>query len=254
MTTHIVHGAAETLSTRHLPSWLVLAMAAGATNAGAFLASQRYVTHVTGTVTQVGLDIGQWFLMFEYWLVLLAFIVGAFISVLAVQARVLTGKRPVPWVPLLAVVALLTVTAIAGHFGIFGVMGGELEETSDFAFLCLLALAMGLMNATVASTTALSVRTTHMTGPATDVGVHLGVAIYSTGEARRQALQLAALRGGKIVAFVLGAVLMTEVAAEHFGYLSFLLPALLITFATARSYAPSAMETPKLAPASVPNR
>ena len=46
------------------------------------------------------------------------------------------------------------------------------------------------------------------------MGVHLGVAIYSTGEARRQALQLAALRGGKIVAFVLGAVLMTEVAAE----------------------------------------
>ena len=37
--------------------------------------------------------------------------------------------------------------------------------------LSLLAFAMGLQNAAVASTTGLAVRTTHLTGPATDLGI-----------------------------------------------------------------------------------
>jgi len=37
--------------------------------------------------------------------------------------------------------------------------------------MALLAFAMGLMNATVATTTSLAVRTSHMTGPASDFGV-----------------------------------------------------------------------------------
>lgn len=247
---HVLHSAADVLSARHTPSWMALALAAGATNAGAFLASERFVTHVTGTVTRVGLDGGRWALMGEYALVVGFFIFGAFLSVLAVQGRVARGRAPLAWVALAVVTGVLFAVALAGHSGLFGPLGGAVEEPADFALLSGLALAMGLMNATVASTTALSVRTTHMTGPATDVGVSLGVALFSGGAERTRALQLAGLRGGKLVAFSLGAFFMVELVARQ-GFLAFVAPALLIATATARSYLtyPDAGETPVVHPA-----
>jgi uncharacterized membrane protein YoaK (UPF0700 family) len=233
----VMLSAEEALEPKHFGSWLTFALAAGATNAGAYLACQRFVTHVTGTVTQIGVDGGQWALMCEYGVVLALFIFGAFLSVLAVQRRAAQGKAPLAWAALAAVVMLLLAVAVAGHFNVFGPFGGSVEQPSDFLLLSVLALAMGLQNATVASTTGVSVRTTHMTGPATDVGVGLGVALFSSGEARKTALRLAALRGGKIAAFILGALVMTALVARV-GYASFVLPAVLVGLATARSYAP----------------
>jgi uncharacterized membrane protein YoaK (UPF0700 family) len=96
---------------------------------------------------------------------------------------------------------------------------------------------MGLMNASVASSTALAVRTTHMTGPATDLGVHLAVAWLATAEERKTALRLAALRGGKLVFFFLGAALMVP-AVRALGYLAFVAPAGFVLVATARSFFP----------------
>ena len=237
--THLLYNASDAVSARHIPSWLLLAAAAGATNAGVFLAGQRFVTHVTGTVTRIGLDAGAWMLMAEYTLVLAAFVFGAFLSVFGMQGRVARGLPPAPHIALLGVSAILTVVALAGRAGVFGAFGETVEQPADFALLWTLAFAMGLMNATVASSTAVALRTTHMTGPATDLGVGLGVALFSTGPARADALALAALRGGKLVAFVAGAVLMASVA-ERLDYLAFAAPAIAIVAATARSLLPRA--------------
>lgn len=239
----VVLTAQESLAPRNFVSWLTLALAAGAANAGAFLACQRFVTHVTGTVTRIGLDGGDWELMADYALVLFLFIFGAFLSVFAVQARALQGKPPLAWVALSVVVALLLGVALAGRLGVFGPFAGSVEQPTDFLLLSVLALAMGLQNATVASSTAVGVRTTHMTGPATDVGVHLGVALFTTGDARRDALRLALLRGGKIASFIFGALAMT-ILAGRVGYAAFAFPAALIALATARSFAPRLAFTP----------
>jgi uncharacterized membrane protein YoaK (UPF0700 family) len=239
----VLFSSAEVLSWRHAPTWLLLASVAGAVNAGAFLASERFVSHVTGTVTRMGLDVGAPTLLLDYGLVLLAFIAGAMASVLAIQARVWRGKKPLHALPLLVVAAVLVLAGVAGHFGAFGPMGGEVEEVSDFAFLCILAFAMGLMNATVASSTALAVRTTHMTGPATDFGVSLASAMLANGTARKEALRLAALRGGKILAFSVGAALMV-VTMGALGYLAFVYPALFLVVAAARSFLPAASKAP----------
>ena len=66
---------------------LLLSMSAGAVNAGAFLACQRFVSHVTGTVTLIGLDFGRWPLLGEYMLVLLCFLVGAMTAVFLLAQR-----------------------------------------------------------------------------------------------------------------------------------------------------------------------
>jgi uncharacterized membrane protein YoaK (UPF0700 family) len=142
-------------------------------------------------------------------------------------------------VPLFGTVAALIAVAMLGIAGFFGPLGGQLEEPADFALLLGCAFAMGLMNATVASSTAIAVRTTHMTGPATDFGVSLATAWFSEGAKRREALRVAALRGGKLLAFIGGAALMFPFIAR-LGHAAFLAPALIISFATVRSFLPTA--------------
>jgi uncharacterized membrane protein YoaK (UPF0700 family) len=147
-----LHSARDVLSRSHLPTWLMLAAAAGSVNAGALLACSRFVSHVTGTVTQIGVDFGaSLVLAFDYTLVLLAFIAGAMASVIPIQGRFHRGKAPLHAAPLVVVALVVLGTGVLGHFGVFGPIGGEIEEAADFWLLCVLAFAMGLLNATVAS-------------------------------------------------------------------------------------------------------
>jgi len=239
-----LHAPQAVFSLRHAPSWLLLAFAAGAVNAIAFLASTRYVTHVTGTVSRIGMDANSVVLALDYGIVLACFVVGAMVAAALLDGRHLRRKRPLHAVPLIAVSGLLAGVAIAGSLGLFGEFGGAVEGTRDFAFLSILAFAMGLQNAAVATSTGHVVRTTHMTGPATDLGVHLVTALCAAGGARHTALRHAALRIGKIAAFTVGAGVGTAlVPAARYG--AFLLPSVVVAGATLLSF----MNLPYSAPA-----
>ena len=224
-------------SPRHIPSWLALACAAGAVNGFAFLSCENFVSHVTGTATRIGVEWHHLGLAIEYTLVLVSFVIGAIASVLWLQARACQGKQPRWATPLRAVALLLAGAAIAGHNGYFGPFGGQTSGEPPFVLLSVLAFGMGLQNAAVASTTGLSVRTTHLTGPATDLGIHLGTAFFAGGEQRREALKGAWLRGAKIVAFVIGGGLSLPLT-EQLGYLALLAPASLISLAAVLSFLP----------------
>lgn len=222
---------------RHMLSWLALTCAGGAVNGFAFLSCKEFVSHVTGTATSVGLEWHHLGLAIEYALVLASFVVGAIASVIWLQARFYRGQRPRWATPLRAVALILAGAAIVGHNGYFGPFGGQLSDGPPFILLSVLAFTMGLQNAAVASTTGLAVRTTHLTGPATDLGIHLGTAFFAGSDERREAFKGAGLRAGKIITFAVGAGLSLPLA-ERFGYLSLLAPALLISFAAALSFLP----------------
>lgn len=222
---------------RHIPSWFALATAAGGINGFAFVSCEEFVSHITGTTTRAGLEWHHLGLAAEYTLVLVSFVVGAISSVIWLQARACRGKRPRWATPLRAVALILACAAIAGHIGYFGPLDGQASEEPPFVLLSVLAFAMGLQNAAVASTTGLAVRTTHLTGPATDLGIHLGTAYFASGVERREAFKGAGLRAGKIVAFAVGAGLSLPLA-HRFGYLALLGPAALISFAAVLSFIP----------------
>lgn len=230
-----LHKLEEVLSWRHAPTWMLLAFAAGSVNAIAFLSAQAYVSHVTGTVTRVGLNAGRWLLEFEYLLVLVCFIVGAMTSVLAIDGRYHRGKKPLYVAPLGMVALILGAVAVVGHLGHFGDFGVGTEHPGQFAMLYLLSFAMGLQNAAVATSTGMAVRTTHLTGPSTDLGVYLANSLYTQGEARSKALKQAMLRAGKVVAFGLGGALMLPTVA-HLGFLSFFVPAGAVILGTLLSF------------------
>lgn len=230
-----LHEPRSVLSLRHLPSWLMLAFAAGAVNVIAFLACSRFVSHVTGSVAQLGMDIGV--LAFDYAVVIGCFVVGAMFAAALLEGRSHRHKRPLFAVPLLLVSAILTSIASAGSAGMLGPFGGSIDSTRDLPFISILAFAMGLQNGSVASSTGQLVRTTHMTGPATDLGVHLTTAIYAQGNARLAALRHAGLRAVKIVAFGAGAA-AGALLAGPLGYAAFFVPAALVLGATALSFLP----------------
>lgn len=233
-----LHHLPSVLSFRHAPSWILLAMAAGCVNAGAFIACQRFVTHVTGTITHLGLNARHWDLALEYGGVFLCFVLGAMTSVLAIDGRFHRGRRPLHALPLLGVVLLLAGVAVAGAAGLFGPFGSTVEEPADFELLALLSFIMGLQNAAVATSTGQVVRTTHLTGPATDLGIHLATSFFTTGERRQTALRHALLRGSKVLGFCTGVMCMLPVARSA-GFWAFLLPAGLVLSATALSFVPS---------------
>ena len=82
------------------------------------------------------------------------------------------------------------------------------------------------------------VRTTHLTGPASDLGVYLGTAGVTVGANRAVALRAAGLRAMKIAAFIGGAAIMVP-AAKQWEFGAFFFPAMTVLLATALSFVPA---------------
>jgi uncharacterized membrane protein YoaK (UPF0700 family) len=231
----VVFTANQLTSVRLLPSWALLAFAAGAVNVGAFLACQRFVAHVTGNLTMMGANLNE--LALDSVAVLLCFIVGATSAIVLVR-RFGIGDRFLPyWIPLMLVSLVLGVVALLGRLGFFGDFGGTVETPHDLALLCMLSFSMGMQNAAVASSTDNAVRTTHMTGPATDFAVAAATLLVGKQEERGRAWRSALLRGTKLASFVLGAIMMVPLCRQ-IGFLAFLVPAVACTIATLTNYAP----------------
>jgi len=162
----------------------VLAFVAGAVNAGGFLAVQRYTSHMSGIVSSIADDLvlGQLALAMAGVSSLLAFILGAAVTALLVnwaRRRSLHGEFALPL--MLEAALLLT----------FGLLGANLELFVDVfvpSTVLLLCFLMGLQNAIVTKISQAEIRTTHMTGVITDLGLELGRLLYwnRTREANEQ--------------------------------------------------------------------
>jgi len=212
---------------------LALSFASGAVNAGSMLACGRFVTHVTGTATLIGLDVGRWALVTDYLLVLFSFIAGAIAVGAAPGGR---ERGPAARLALTVVVLVLALVTTLGVVGVFDPFGSTVEEASDFALLSMLGFAMGILNAS-SSRWMDNARVTHLTGEATDLGLAIGRGIRARGERRHEALSAALLRASKFVAFISGAGAMAWIGPKV-GYYAFIAPAALVLGVLARAFRP----------------
>ncbi|MCQ8895873.1 DUF1275 domain-containing protein [Limnobacter humi] len=153
---------------------IYLAAVAGAINAGGFLAVHQYTSHMTGVVSSLSdaWVLGQHTLVLAGAASLVSFLLGAMLCAILVnfaRKRRLTSEFAIP----LALEALLLLC--------FGVLGGRLDDYERFyipltaALLCFL---MGLQNALVSKLSKSEIRTTHVTGIVTDLGIELGKLLY----------------------------------------------------------------------------
>jgi uncharacterized membrane protein YoaK (UPF0700 family) len=230
-----LHRPETIFSLRHVPSWLLLAAAAGTVNGLAFLAAERFVTHVTGTATSLGMAAAKFWLAADFAVVLGCFVLGAAAAAFAIDVRAERGERPLYAWPLFLTSLLIAGVALAGRWGAFGPFGGAVDQPADFAMLSALSFAMGLQNGAVATSTGLVVRTTHLTGPATDLGLNLAQLAVAAGERRELALRNVALRASKIAAFIAGATFAVPLA-RALEYGAFLVPAVQVALANVLSF------------------
>ena len=210
-----------------------VAFVAGATNAGGFLAVHEYTSHVTGVVSSVvdSLVLGHIDVMLTGLAMLTSFVLGAMTTAILVNWGLRRQLVAAYGLPLLLEAALLLV---------FGVFGGAMNYATYFfapLTVTLLCFIMGLQNAVITKISHAEIRTTHLTGLVTDVGIELGKMVYFNADpqARRvqantQKLRLHSLLIGS---FVVGA-LAGAMGFKNLGFITTVPLALMLLVLVAR--------------------
>jgi uncharacterized membrane protein YoaK (UPF0700 family) len=157
---------------RRLGRWL--AFIAGAANAGGFLAVGQYTSHMSGIVSALAdnLSVGDFGLIVAGLSSLAAFITGAATSAIMINWGRRRRAQCEYALPLMLEAVLLLC---------FGLLGSNLENNRFLfvpATVGLLCYVMGLQNAIITKISKAEIRTTHMTGIVTDIGIELGKLFY----------------------------------------------------------------------------
>lgn len=150
-----------------------LTFIAGAVNAGGFLAVGQYTSHMSGILSSMAdhLALGGLTVVALGLSAFVPFVIGAACSAILInwgRRHHLGGRYALP----LMLEALL--------LSAFGALGWVAHPSPAFVAgaVPLLCFIMGLQNATVTKISGARMRTTHVTGIVTDIGIELGKLVY----------------------------------------------------------------------------
>ena len=218
---------------------LSLAFVAGATNAGGFLAVHEYTSHMTGVVSSMADDLalGRIGLVLDWLGSLLAFLLGAATSAILINWARRRHSRHAYSLPLLIEAALLLA---------FGLLGSrhQLIGASMVLTVALLCYVMGLQNAMITKISNAEIRTTHVTGLVTDIGIELGKMLYWNGGGPsgghpevRANLEKLKVHTMLVLSFFVGGVI-GALGFKHVGYVSTVPLAVLLALLSSAQFIP----------------
>ena len=195
---------------KRLPPWVeigafLLAFLAGSVNAVGLLGfSHQSVSHLTGTSSLLGLALADLALQQAGHLLvtLISFLAGAMLSGLLITSTALKLGRHYGF-SLLIEAVLLTLAMLA------------LQRGSDLG-IYLASMACGLQNAMVTTYSGSIIRTTHLSGIFTDLGIMLGNRLRGGALDSRRLVLFLILIGGFVCGGVVGTLLFRGL---HFGAL-----------------------------------
>jgi uncharacterized membrane protein YoaK (UPF0700 family) len=227
-------GALRSESLNRQLAW-AMAFVAGAVNAGGFLAVGHYTSHMTGVASTLAdmVALGDLETALAALAMMLSFMGGAFLCTTLIsfgQRRRMRSRYA------------LTLLLEAGLLLVFGLMGARLETEIRFTLpttVMLLCFIMGMHNAVTSIISGAAVRTTHMTGTVTDIGIELSRLAYVNRHQRPGRERIVANRQKLIllllllVSFVGGGV-TGALAFKHIGYKATLPLAIFLCFLAAR--------------------
>jgi len=197
-----------------LPKWVeiggfFLALIAGSVNAIALLGfNHQGVSHLTGSSTLLGVELaqGNHAEAIHLVLILISFVVGAGVSGFVIGNESLKlGRRYSA--ALLSEAALLTVAMLL------------LGDGSNFGHY-LASAACGLQNAMTSTFSGAVVRTTHVTGIFTDLGITAGLWLRGKAADKRRVVLYLTLITGFVAGGIVGAI-----GFKDFGFHSMMFPA-----------------------------
>ena len=150
--------------------WLAgyLACVGGFVNSSGFVLIGMFTSHVTGNVGRLANDAasGQYAAALAALSLVLCFFAGAFIASGIVESRVLGGASSRAYA-----LALALETSLLLLFTLLSYVSTSNQPRARDAEAALLCAAMGLQNALVSRLSGAVVRTTHLTGVVTDLGI-----------------------------------------------------------------------------------
>lgn len=197
----------------------VLAFVAGAANAGGFLAVGQYTSHMTGMLSALAdnLVLGQFVLVGAGLVSVLAFVLGAMSTAWIVNWGMRLQLRSAYGLPLLLEAVLLLV------FGLFGAAMSLWHTVFLPVTVVLLCYIMGLQNAVITKISQARIRTTHVTGLVTDLGIELGKLLYVNRHPDMQPVRADRERlrvhAQLVLSFLVGGI-AGALGFKHLGYVS----------------------------------
>ena len=215
--------------------WALLSFKAGLMNAAGFFFAGSYVSHVTGFGTQIGIALGhqQIDLGIELLVIPIAFIGGGVLTSLLLDRGYSVDRIPnYPLVQFL-ITALLGLIALLCSWGVFERNPEFPNGEKSVVLIGLLCLVCGLKNSLTTWATHGKIRTTHLTGLSTDIGLHLPKLFQSEGANSRyrepkkvnyvRILTFFSFSGGSCVAAMLLSIIGYKIFYFTFGLSLFLL-------------------------------
>jgi uncharacterized membrane protein YoaK (UPF0700 family) len=202
----------------------LLGMTAGFVNAAGFLGFATLTTNVTGHVALFAEKIASrdWSNARVVALWMFLFLAGAFISSLIVS-RIGRNRQYSYVIPILIETLILGAVALEGHHYDESILSKELFAGS-------LLVAMGLQNALVSMVSGSVVRTTHLTGTFTDLGIELAQ-ILDRSRKDKPALRSKINLRLVIILFFMGGALGGAYLFHAARFLAFFVPVALLLFA-----------------------
>ena len=198
----------------------LLALTAGTVDVSGFLAYRQFTSHMSGLTATIAATLvteGPRVILRPL-SVLCAFLAGAALCSVLVNWSCRRDHESLFALPLLLESALLALIPLIGP--LIGPLQGSLLTpllgtrfptlTPVPLLLALMAFTMGLQNAASAKLSGTQLRTTHVTGMVTDIGIELGRALYWNRSAQhepiRSHVRLLALKSLLVALFLLGGI------------------------------------------------
>jgi uncharacterized membrane protein YoaK (UPF0700 family) len=178
----------------------LLSFVAGIVNVSGFLSVAKLTTNVTGHFAYIveeaiKLDFNQ---SFFYFLYVLFFLLGAFYSNLLIEITHKLADKNKFILPILTEILILTS---------IGFLNFNYVAENPNLIACSLLFAMGLQNSLVTTISNSVVRTTHLTGLFTDLGIEFSqLFFYKTSEQRKKLIASIKLRLTIISTFFIGGI------------------------------------------------
>jgi uncharacterized membrane protein YoaK (UPF0700 family) len=176
------HQGKSRTSKHNLRIATILSFVAGIVNVTGFLAFKQLTTNVTGHFALFINDVEN----FEFWkgtvyfLYIFSFLFGSFLSSFLIEKFKENGKLNVFVLPTIIECLILLTISVIGNTG---------EIKYPDLIVCLLLFAMGLQNSFVTKISNAIVRTTHLTGLFTDLGIELSQLFFPESHPNREKIK-----------------------------------------------------------------
>ncbi len=179
----------------------LLSFVAGIVNVVGFLAVQKLTTNVTGHfafMVEEALKFNFHQSLF-YFIYIFSFLFGAFFSNFIIEITEKVTDRYIYIIPVLTEVVILTVIALVRF---------EFIITNPNLIACAMLFAMGLQNSLVTTISNSVVRTTHLTGLFTDLGIEISqLFFFKSTEQKTKLVSSIKLRMTIITTFFIGGII-----------------------------------------------